>query len=296
MKKGFIVALLLNLVILTVYFQKDIVNFILDKTNKKEQVLNVTNIVYNEYKSNFNYLYINELEKNTPKSIEELKKYYYSILNSGMSEVSFYCEEDYPNCIKDIASISNDSNLLSTLNNYVHPYNSFKYISTNIYDNKVTIKITHNYDKRMIYDINNKVNQIISKYITPNMNDKEKIRVIHDYIINTTKYDKNKSENSHLAYGALLEGLAICSGYTDAMSIFLYKLNIPNYKISDMDEEHIWNLVKLDDKWYHLDLTWDDPINDLTDVLSHKYFLITTDELNRNDQKHIFNEQIYLEL
>ena len=59
MKKGFIVALLLNLVILTVYFQKDIVNFILDKTNKKEQVLNVTNIVYNINQTLIIYILMN---------------------------------------------------------------------------------------------------------------------------------------------------------------------------------------------------------------------------------------------
>lgn len=296
MKKGFIIALLLNMVILVAHFQEDIVNLILNYNNKNKNEKEVTNIVFNEYKSNFNYLYINELSKEIPSSMDELEKYYYSILNSGMDKITFYCPKEYKNCVNDIANISNDSFLLSSLNNYIHPYNSFKYISTNISGSEVSINIVHNYNNQMIDEINAKVDEIINTYITDDMSDAEKIRTVHDYIIKTTKYDKTKSGNSHLAYGTLIEGAAICSGYTDAMSIFLYKFNIPNYKISNLDEEHIWNLVKLDDTWYHLDLTWDDPVNDLLDLLSHKYFLITTDELKNYDSEHYFNENVYLEL
>ena len=63
--------------------------------------------------------------------------------------------------------------------------------------------------------------------------------------------------------------------------------------------EHIWNLIKLDDNWYHLDATWDDPINEDIDTLSHKYYLISTNklkDLKESYDEHIFDEDFYPEL
>ena len=79
------------------------------------------------------------------------------------------------------------------------------------------------------------------------------------------------------------------------MKLFLDRLHIPNYKISS--ENHIWNLVKLDNEWYHLDLTWDDPVTSTgEDVLEYDYFLITTDELEKLEtDQHIFDKNIYTE-
>ena len=132
------------------------------------------------------------------------------------------------------------------------------------------------------------------------MSTKEKIKVIHDYIINNTNYDTLKTNNindatykSNTAYGVLIQGYGICSGYSDAMAIFLDKFNIINYKVSN--DEHIWNLVYLDGKWLHLDLTWDDPISD-KNVTRDNYFLIDTNTLEKlDDNSHYFNSSIFSE-
>ena len=60
------------------------------------------------------------------------------------------------------------------------------------------------------------------------------------------------------------------------MAIFLNKLNIINYKINN--DDHIWNLVHLNDTWLHLDLTWDDPISAMN-ITRDNYFLIPTTNL-----------------
>ena len=79
------------------------------------------------------------------------------------------------------------------------------------------------------------------------------------------------------------------------MKLFLEKLGITSYKIAS--ENHIWNLVHTDNKWYHLDLTWDDPITSSgRDVLEYDYFLITTKELNEYEvDQHTFDKKIYVE-
>ena len=128
----------------------------------------------------------------------------------------------------------------------------------------------------------------------------ENIKIFHDYIINNTRYDSSNTTglsdvNSSTAYGVLFDGVGICSGYADTMGLFLEKMNVKNYRISS--NTHVWNLVYVEGKWLHLDLTWDDPItSDGSDVLSSEYFLIDTGTLkSKSDTEHVFNEKIYVE-
>ena len=70
--------------------------------------------------------------------------------------------------------------------------------------------------------------------------------------------------------------------------LFLNRFNIPNIKIAS--KNHIWNLVYIEDNWYHLDLTWDDPLlEDGREIIDYSYFLITTEELySKDDNQHYF--------
>ena len=98
-----------------------------------------------------------------------------------------------------------------------------------------------------------------------------------------------------MAYGPLINKLALCGGYTDTMALFLEKMGIPNYRIAS--ENHIWNLVYINNEWKHLDLTWDDPVtSNGTNILTHKFFLINSTTLNNLDKdQHIFEKDIYIE-
>ena len=80
------------------------------------------------------------------------------------------------------------------------------------------------------------------------------------------------------------------------MELFLEKLNIESFKVSS--EKHVWNAVYLNGNWYHLDLTWDDPVtNTGAQLLLHDYFLIDTNKLKslKIDQ-HNYDELAYQEL
>ena len=211
-----------------------------------------------------------------------------------MDEFTFYCKREYVNCEDDIVDIIQSQDVVSNINNFLHPYNSSNGNNLDIYKNirKVTIKNTKIYDERMKNILDFDIDKIIKS-------NREKVEVIHDYIINHTKYDKdyadnkNKKYQSNTAFGALEEGYAICSGYADSMMLFLEKFGIKNYKIAS--NNHVWNYVYIDNKWYHLDLTWDDPVNDDgKDIIDHTYFLITDGELERLDKTyHTYNKTIY---
>lgn len=265
-----------------------------------------SNITTNDYYLEDNFSYVDNYTDTGINSKEDLINFIYFTLNSGSTYLERYIDTNYTTYNDDINSLTyNDGEgfkeIISVLNNFVHPYNSSNNIKLT-YGGDYTLGITVNkaYTDEEINAINEVVDKIIKEKITNSTPTKEKIKIIHDYIIDSTEYDKLKYENkedttykSNTAYGVLIEGYGTCNGYADAMAIFLDKLNIINYKISN--DEHIWNLVYLDGTWYHLDLTWDDPISDIN-VNRDTYFLITTNTLEKlNDGTHNFDKEIYKE-
>ena len=257
-------------------------------------------VTSNEYFLEDNFSYVNNYTDNDVSNKKQMIDLIYYFINSGSDKIEAYCVKEYTDCIKDLESISADQEALSIFNNFVHPYNSFSKLSFS-YDEYGNFTITNNkiYDDKMIAEINKIVDDYIDKNISSSLKDSEKLKLIHDFIIDNTKYDKLKVDNiedetynSENAYGVLIEHYGICSGYADTMAIFLNKLGIINYKISN--DEHIWNLAYVDNKWVHIDLTWDDPVTE-NDINRTDYFMIDTKTLHELDQEHDFNTYIFEE-
>ena len=260
----------------------------------------ITKLEKNDYYRDYNFSYAKNTDNFVPNNKNEILNIFYTIVNSGMTDFVFYCPKDYSDCFKDIDDIANDQNAVSNINNFVHPYNSFKTFKTEVDSTgKISVHIEKVYDEEMIIILNYKVDEIIKNEISENDDLKTKIRKIHNYIIDNTSYDKERSDQkinkykSDNAYGVLIENYGLCGGYTDSMMLFLEKFKVPNYKIAT--ENHVWNLVKVNDNWLHLDLTWDDPVMDNgKDIIDDSYFLITDEELhNLETEEHSYNTSIY---
>lgn len=147
-------------------------------------------------------------------------------------------------------------------------------------------------------DIFNKVNAVLDEIITEDMSDYEKELAVHDYLISHCQYDKGAlrvipkpGENAGNPYGALIDGQAICSGYTTTFSLFMQIFDIPCIVIHSTDiehDEHAWNAVELDGNWYYVDVTWDDPVPDGGDGrITHEYFNTTREHIS---ERHILTE------
>ena len=253
----------------------------------------------NDYTRNFEYIKFQNSDEFKPVDEESILNIFYNILNNGYDEFTFYCPSEYENCINDLKEIANDNILLSKVNDYVHPYNSFKNLNTKVSSkNVITVSVDKNYTSSEIEELNKRVSDILYELNISSMSDTtEKIRSIHNYIIKNVVYDDEMAQNnkssyrSNTAYGALVQGYAICTGYSDAMALFLDKMNIPNIKVSS--DEHVWNLVYIDGNWLHLDLTWNDTTNPKYQT---SYFLIDTETLLELDpEEHLFDENFYLE-
>ena len=249
-------------------------------------------------------MFVQNTENYLVSSKQEIYNNFYSGINSGADSFSFYCKHDYDECLEDLTEIASNRDLLSHINNFTHPFNSFKQVETKFEAfGKVTIVLKKNYTKDERDRLNAEVERLSKELFSENNTVKYNILQAHNYIINKSKYDSKKISgesvyNSDKATGALFEGWAICSGYTDSMQLFLEELGINNFRVAS--DKHTWNAVEIENKWYHLDLTWDDPVAvgvpDL-DLLEHEFFLISTRDLkNFNTGEHDFNEEIYKEL
>ena len=257
----------------------------------------------NEYYRNVDFDFVQNTNYFIPDDMQDLLNIYYTVLNSGKTKFSFYCPKEYTTCLEDVKILANDQNTLSDINNYVHPYNSFAHIETE-YDSlgRVNLTIKHAYTKKQIQEINEKIESLYTLLVSENNSEYKNIEIIHDYIIDHSKYDSERAEkddspyHSDTAYGPLFEGYATCGGYTDLMELYLEKMNIKSFKVSS--EEHVWNAVYYNNEWLHLDITWDDPVvDDGSDHLTHNYFLIDTNRLHDMEPtQHIFNEEHYYEL
>lgn len=138
----------------------------------------------------------------------------------------------------------------------------------------------------------------------------EKIRNVHNWIIDNVKYDAN-AEEPYSILGALIEGKAVCEGYARSFKYIMDNLQIPCVLVSGTGtnsqgetESHAWNYVQLDGKWYAIDVTWDDPVivgnGYITEDVKYRNFLKGSDSffdnhdedgyLSENSQKFKFPE------
>lgn len=256
----------------------------------------------NEYYKDKDYSYIQNTNDFIAKDQKHLLNIFYTIINSGTQNFTFYCDDNYKECTNDVIKLVSDKEILSNINNFVHPFNSFESINAS-YDEygQIDLKINKVYTEQNIIEVNNKIDSIIKSKIKKGMTNKQKIKTIHDYIINNGKYatdeirKKYPNRSYNKANDILIDGVGLCSAYADAMALFLYEFNIDNYKIAS--NTHIWNLVKINNKWLHLDPTWDDPVTTTgIQKLEDIFFLIDDDELKElKVTQHNYNKTIYKE-
>lgn len=127
----------------------------------------------------------------------------------------------------------------------------------------------------MIKDLNNAVSSIDKS--SGSMGDR--MKYLHDTVNNTTSYTEDAATypNCGNAYGVFVDHKSKCDGYSLAFALLCHRESIPcvveiGYITSEgkTDGGHAWNIAKIDNAWYYLDLTWDDGNYDRR----YEYFLI----------------------
>ena len=118
------------------------------------------------------------------------------------------------------------------------------------------------------------VNDLILDLDLASKSDYEKVVAIYDYICDTVTYDDAAAESgndplAYTAYGALIEKSSVCQGYANLFYRLALDVGVDCRFIGGIGNggNHGWNIVKLGDKYYNLDSTWD------SNNSTHYYFL-----------------------
>lgn len=118
------------------------------------------------------------------------------------------------------------------------------------------------------------------------MSDYEKLKIFHDYLVLNVESDE-EDPYSDSVYGALVQKKALCEGYAKAFSYLCNIAGIENIIVTGYtDVYHMWNMVRLGDSWYHVDVGWDKPVEALSarypDMVLYQYFLAGDSVMENN--------------
>lgn len=152
------------------------------------------------------------------------------------------------------------------------------------------------YSKEDIEEYETQIEQAKNNIISSleGKNDYQKIKTIHDYLIDTIEYENDLTQNNvYDIYGALVAKRCVCEGYAKAFQYLMNEIGIENTIVIGIGtnsrnetESHAWNYVELDGKWYAVDVTWDDPIitglGKLTNKSRYEYFLKGSETMSEN--------------
>lgn len=133
---------------------------------------------------------------------------------------------------------------------------------------------------RMVSELNVAVEKLVKQAYGRTRFEAE--RIFHDALCEQVVYEAGEPKDMvYTAYGALVNGRAVCEGYSRGMQLLCQKTGIPCILISgeSRGEGHLWNLIDPGDGWYHLDVTWDDNAEGEPFYI---YFNVTDGEIKRD--------------
>ena len=144
--------------------------------------------------------------------------------------------------------------------------------------------------RRQTDDLLEKAREIVAQADSlPDAYDQE--LYFHDSICQNTTY-LTQEDDGYTAYNALVEGRAVCEGYSRALQLLLDMVGLPNYLATGVGvddsgsrEGHMWNIVTIDGSNYHVDATWDDLDAEDIHHYAHTYFNVTDDYIGVNHEE-----------
>lgn len=134
--------------------------------------------------------------------------------------------------------------------------------------------------KAKVQEADAKAASVVAAVITNSMGDYEKELALHDWLVTHAVYDLANYQadtvppEEYTPFGVLVKGTGVCESYATAFRLLADKAGLESRMVSGRGngQSHAWNQVRVDEKWYNLDVTWDDPPG--ARRLSHTYFNI----------------------
>lgn len=151
-------------------------------------------------------------------------------------------------------------------------------------EEKICVQITLDFNetaddiKASKAEFEKRANEIISVAATLE-NDYEKEKYVYKTLVESTEYDENAKLHQS-PYSTLVYGESVCAGYSRAFQYIMIELGIPTYYCTGETKGHAWNIVKLENGYYNVDLSWADTKHNLD-----SYFNRTDEELSGSHKR-----------
>lgn len=185
-----------------------------------------------------------------------------------------------------------------------HYYYNCNYTSSGKYISKVTFNYKNGYKQASIKEsvayIYTTVNAVVNA-MPKEFSDVEKALFAHDWIATYFIYDMDYYKDTSLAnytvYELFKEGKGVCQSYAFAYMLIMKKCGIDCSWVMSKEDNHSWNVVEINGKWHHVDVTHDDYIiaengNITVDYFgqaAHGKFLLSDTEINDGHHDNWFN-------
>lgn len=179
-----------------------------------------------------------------------------------------------------------------------HPeynYNTAVWRSTNgAYGYKRGGSLTKKQQDKKVKAADKAAKKAVTKCIKAKMTDKQKAKAIHNYLLKNCSYDHsvtlagNKYHDAFTAYGALVNGSAVCQGYAAAFNLMAQKCGLKSMAVCGRADggPHAWTYVKIGKKYKYIDCTWDDTITGEKKI-SYEFFNVGAEKMR---EKHTWND------
>lgn len=118
--------------------------------------------------------------------------------------------------------------------------------------------------------------------------DYEKVRGVYEYVIGSTVYEEQSSDQTMIS--VFLKGRGLCAGYARTVQYLLQRLGVETLYVSGtaMGESHSWNMVRIEGEYYEVDATWGDPVTDTGEqTIRYEFLCATSEELRRTHHREM---------
>ena len=139
--------------------------------------------------------------------------------------------------------------------------------------------------------------EVLGEVLAEGMSEYEKELAVHDWLVEWGSYDRTVYDNPNHSgrtgyrdpWGMLVGGYGNCLGYSSTFQLLMDLSGVECITVVGAafgsQEDHAWNMVKLDGEWYCVDVTWDDPTGAAKNGSHHRYFNVTSAYLRETDHQ-----------
>lgn len=201
-------------------------------------------------------------------------------------DVSSFYIPSTTDSINGLAMMIYDEMPLAFFVAYINVWHSNGYITkiepAYSYEKSVSLEMVAQYKyeaERLVADL--KGNNAVS--------DLDKALLLHDRIAVMCEFDLGDETGSvddeaFNGYGVFLKRKAVCHGYSEAYDYLLELVGIKSELCRSVALNHTWNIITINGKEYHVDITWDDSIWgatrwDVIGKIDHRYFMVSSTKL-----------------